>query len=63
MVNLRKASAKDFDFYYGLKCEPSSVYWSGFVEAPTVEGLKSFWRKLVEQRNTEREILFLEEGG
>ena len=62
MPILRKATSRDFDFYYSLKCEPSAVYWGGFSEAPTKEGLKTFWNKYVIQNDHDREIMIMEEG-
>lgn len=63
MIKLRKATSNEFKFYYELKCEQSSVYWGGFLEAPNIADLKSFWYKYVNQNDSERELLILENGG
>lgn len=63
MIKLRKATSNDFKFYFELKCEQSSVYWGGFLEVPNIADLKSFWYKYVNQNNSERELLVLENGG
>lgn len=31
---IKPASTDDFEFYYSLKCELESVYWSGFKSVP-----------------------------
>lgn len=63
MMKVRKAYIGDFDFYYKLKSEPSSIYWGGFSEAPSIEGLQAFWGKYVVQDSIEREHLIMEDGG
>ena len=32
-ILLSPAKTTDFDFYYTLKCEPDSIYWSGYTNA------------------------------
>lgn len=57
--NLSMARADDFEFYYRLKSEPSSVYWSGFSGQPDKASLRGFWNKNIEIQNNERQILIL----
>lgn len=60
---LRKPQIEDFDFYYELKCEPSSVYWSGFEKAPDKENLYGHFLKLVNREYSSRDFYFLEDKG
>ena len=58
---LRSPCENDFDFYYNLKCEPSSVYWSGFEKEPDRENLKAHFHKLITGGFPERTLYILED--
>ena len=62
MITLRKCVADDFEFYYNLKCEPSSLYWGGFANPPAKERLLAhFTSTFIEGKD--RELLIIEEEG
>ena len=46
-MNIRKATPRDFEFYYSLKCEKTAVYWGGFDKAPQYDVLSSHFHKLI----------------
>lgn len=47
-IFIKPASLDDFEFYYLLKCEPESVYWSGFKNVPNKSGLYTWFSQKVE---------------
>ena len=59
MLELIKARRKDFDFYYKLKCEESSIYWSGFAEKPNKAQLLKFWEDIINGHISRRSIYIL----
>lgn len=59
MLELIKAREKDFDFYYKLKCEESSIYWSGFAGKPDKIQLFEFWENITNERISGRSIYVL----
>ena len=59
MLQLRRAGEDDFSFYYKLKCESSSVYWSGFTREPDKESLYQFWNSVIVNGDGNREIYIL----
>lgn len=59
MLSIKVASLDDFDFYYKLKCEYSSVYWSGYNEKPSHDSLKDFWDNIIEENDSNRSIYIL----
>lgn len=60
---LREPCAEDFEFYYELKCEPSSVYWSGFEKAPDKENLNRHFQRLINKEFANRDFYMLEDKG
>ena len=46
-MRLRDSRQDDFEFYYNLKCESSSIYWSGFAKAPERDNLENHFSKLM----------------
>ena len=60
---LRKPETGDFEFYYELKCEPSSVYWSGFEKAPDKENLRGHFKRLIDKDFPNRDFYILEDQG
>ena len=62
-VLLREPNKEDFEFYYKLKCEPSSIYWSGFEEAPDEEDLRRYFLRLVNKEIQGRDFYTLEDKG
>ena len=42
-ISLQPAEEADFEFYYTLKCEPDSIYWSGFSSAPDKKRLHQWF--------------------
>lgn len=46
-VMLAEAAAEDYEFYYNLKCEPNSVYWSGYSSEPDYEKLKAWYYNIL----------------
>lgn len=59
MMELRQATLNDFDFYYRLKCEESSIYWSGFSNFPDRNQLYTFWQTLIDGTIVGRTIYIL----
>lgn len=59
MTEIRQATLNDFDFYYQLKCEKSSVYWSGFSGIPDRNQLYAFWKHLIDGKIVGRKIYIL----
>lgn len=49
MIEIKEAKLNDFDFYYDLKCEESSVYWGGFSQIPQRNKLYEFWESVTEK--------------
>lgn len=47
MIVLREGKFEDFEFYYNIKSEKSSVYWGGFDTKPSYEKLQKYYRKLI----------------
>ncbi|MBR3171048.1 MAG: GNAT family N-acetyltransferase [Lachnospiraceae bacterium] len=60
---LRLPVKNDFDFYYELKCEPSSIYWSGFASAPDREKLYVHFMRFVKNNFPDRDFYILEDQG
>ena len=61
MVALRRCAPEDFEFYYDLKCEPSSLYWGGFASQPNRERLFNHYVATFIE-GSERELLIIVEG-
>ncbi len=59
MTELRQATLNDFDFYYRLKCEESSIYWSGFSNSPNRNQLYTFWQTIIDGSIVGRTIYIL----
>lgn len=59
MLILKEATVNDFDFYYNLKCEETSVYWSGFSQAPNRITLRDYWQNLTDGKIIDRQIFIL----
>ena len=59
MLKLKKAVMNDFDFYYKLKCERSSIYWSGFSQEPEYNCLFCFWKEVINNSIESRKIFIL----
>lgn len=58
---LREPNLRDFDFYYKLKCEYSSVYWSGFERPPHKETLQNHFMKFVNKEINDKDFYILED--
>lgn len=50
-ILLSPAKATDFDFYYTLKCEPDSIYWSGYTNAPDKDKLQNWFTQSIYSRD------------
>ena len=63
MITLRLANLDDFDFYYSIKCEDSSVFWGGFIEPPDKENLWNFFSRVIAGQKEEgsRKIYIIED--
>lgn len=62
-MNLREPISGDFDFYYELKCEPSSIYWGGFDKAPDRNGLNEHFNRFLRKEFPDRDFYILEDEG
>ncbi len=60
---LRTAKIEDFNFYYDLKCEPSSIYWSGFSNAPDKNSLRNHFLRLINGEILNRDFYIAEDKG
>ncbi len=62
MLKLRDATFEDFSFYYNLKCEDSSIYWSGYSQKPDFHKLFDFWNMIIKEKCDRRHIYILSEN-
>lgn len=46
-VTLTAATPADIDFLFDLKCEPESIRWGGFVQAPLYQVLKQHYERVL----------------
>lgn len=44
-ISIRKASDKDFDFFYKLRCEYTNIFWTGHSKPPEYQKLKEWYDK------------------
>lgn len=65
MVSIRKAALDDFEFFYGMKCEESNIFWTGHGEKPEKNNLFSFFKKTIEngENKESRKIYIIEDDG
>lgn len=62
-MKLRLPQTSDFEFYYDLKCESSSIYWGGFEKPPDKEGLRIHFLRLMQGEIPKRKLYLLEDQG
>ena len=60
MIQLYKGDQKDFDFYYEVKSEPSTIHWEGYSQKPDREKLLQFFNELVGNR-LNKHIFFIKD--
>ena len=63
MMIFRDPKIEDFEFYYELKCEPSSIYWSGFEKAPDKDNLYGHFVNIINKGIPGRDFYILEDNG
>lgn len=47
-LSCKKATLKDYDDFYKIKCDSENVKWSGFASAPDYDGMKEWFRQQIE---------------
>lgn len=62
MLQLCKGVREDFEFYYNLKSEPSTVHWEGYSKKPDKQGLKQYFYSLVDNQ-LNKQIYFIKDTG
>lgn len=51
MVELKLATAEDFDFFFELKSEDFGIYWGGHEGKPDRDSLRKYFFDILEQQN------------
>lgn len=46
-LTIRKGRPEDFESYYNMKCEYSSIVFGGFSTLPNKENLRNYYDKLI----------------
>jgi len=62
-ISIRKATDKDFEFFYMLRCEYSNVFWTGHSKLPKYQKLKEWYGKTLSDGHKIIYIIFYSSQG
>ena len=66
MLSIRLATKEDFDFFYALKSEDFNIFWTGGLDKPEKDKLRSFFYSAVDradEKNTRKIYIIENEEG